>query len=200
MTSGDYLYVLLALKPRGWLWDTVPDGVLVQVLGALADALARVDQRGDALLTEMDPRTTYELLPEWERALGLPDPCAGEALSVADRQAAVVARLTGVGGQSIAYLKQQIAALGHPGAVIEEFQAATCESACEVQLFSEPWRHVFMVRLPFEPEGLGATCVGSCADYLGAPPVARVECRINRIKPAHTRALFAYGMSEEIPQ
>ncbi|HEX5276481.1 MAG TPA: putative phage tail protein [Fluviicoccus sp.] len=184
---------LIALMPRGMVWNTQTDSYWWKLLDVLAAGFNRVNAAADKLLVEANPRTTYELLTDWERALGLPDLCGSSDLSVADRQAAIIARLTAVGGATPAYLIQQAEAMGYAGASIEEYDLSTCEGDCEQSLCDEPWLFTFTLHLPQEPGSLGATCIGSCEDFLGVPPNNRIECLINRIKPAHTHAIYAYG-------
>ena len=65
-----------------------------------------VDGRAaDLLEIESDPRTTVELLPDWERAWGLPDPCFPNATSIAERQNMLVLVMTLLGGQSRAFYR-----------------------------------------------------------------------------------------------
>lgn len=187
-----YREALIALLPRGVIWQVESESNLWKVLDAVAAGLLRVHAGADRLMVEADPRTAYELLPDWERALGLPDLCGSDALSVTDRRAAIIARLTAIGGATPAYLIQQAEAMGYPGATLDEYDLAHCEGDCEQALFDEPWLYTFTLNLPQEPDTLGATCDGSCEDYLGIPPNNRIECLINRIKPAHTHAIFAY--------
>ena len=187
-----YREVLIALLPRGRVWELQPVGWWWKLLDALAEGYARIHADADQLLIEADPRTTYELLPDFERALGLPDLCGSDALSITDRRAAVIARLTALGDPRPDGLIQQAEAMGYRGATIDEYEPASCESSCEDHLFDEPWLFTFTLNLPQEPDTLGATCDGSCEDYLGMPPNNRIECLINRIKPSHTYALFTY--------
>jgi uncharacterized protein YmfQ (DUF2313 family) len=49
------------------------------VLSGFTPAFERLTARANNLLIDAFPGSTYELLPEWEATLGLPDPCAGEA-------------------------------------------------------------------------------------------------------------------------
>lgn len=76
-----------ALLPPGKLWRMVAS-TLADFLLACAQELARVDARADALIEEADPRTTTELLPDFELDLGL---IASGTL--ADRRARVIALL-----------------------------------------------------------------------------------------------------------
>ncbi len=112
-SSADYLNMLLQLLPDGPAWPKQPGSVLSQVLGAHMLAASRMDARAAATVTEAFPSTTDLLLPEWETSLGLPDPCAGIAPTVAARQAQVLARFCATGGSSIAAIRQFAALLGY---------------------------------------------------------------------------------------
>lgn len=70
LSAAAYARSMKALLPPGKLWHMV-GGVLEKLLVACAQELARVDQRALDLLEEADPRTTSELLAEYERELGL---------------------------------------------------------------------------------------------------------------------------------
>lgn len=87
LPAAAYARMLTALLPPGRLWRLIGDSVLGKVLLAIADELARVDNRAHDLLRESDPTTAIELLPEYEAELGLV-----AAATIAERQANVVAR------------------------------------------------------------------------------------------------------------
>jgi uncharacterized protein YmfQ (DUF2313 family) len=83
-----YARMLKALLPPSKIWKLDADGVLSAVALGSADELVRVDGRVRDLLEEADPRTTLELLPDFERVLGL----VSEG-SLDERRARVVAQL-----------------------------------------------------------------------------------------------------------
>jgi len=67
---------MLSLLPTGQAWPRAPDSTLVLTITGLAYFYGFVDGRAaDLLERESDPRKTIELLPDWEKAWGLPDPC-----------------------------------------------------------------------------------------------------------------------------
>lgn len=67
-----YVRMLATLLPPGPAFDNLsPD--LRACLEAIAEECARLDIRGKDLINETDPRTTTELIGEWETFLGLPD-------------------------------------------------------------------------------------------------------------------------------
>lgn len=63
--------MLKALLPPGRLWKLFPSSFLSKIFLANGDELERVDARAQDLIRESDPRTTDELLPEFERVLGI---------------------------------------------------------------------------------------------------------------------------------
>ena len=76
--SGDnYADALSALLPTGPAWTRDPDAALSQLVSGLAQVWGKVDAKAaDLLEIETDPRSAYELLADWERAFGLPEPLA----------------------------------------------------------------------------------------------------------------------------
>jgi uncharacterized protein YmfQ (DUF2313 family) len=101
--AGDqYRDAFLSLLPQGQAWPRhAPDSVLWQAIDGLCDYWGYVDGRAaDLLERESDPRTALELLPDWERNWGLPDPCWSQAKTIGERQRELVMRMTMMGGQS----------------------------------------------------------------------------------------------------
>lgn len=82
-----YASAAINLLPPGKLRDD-QDGVIYRVFLANGDELARVSGRVADMLREADPRTTDELLPEWEEMLGLTAEGTKD-----ERRARVVARV-----------------------------------------------------------------------------------------------------------
>lgn len=164
---------------------------------ALAAELARCDGRAAGLVEEADPRTTYELLADWERVCGLPGPCSHLYETVQERREAVVLAVTALGGASRAYFEEVAASLG-VAATVEEFPPfrADYSSAGDPVAEHPDWAHTWMLRGPevvVRPFRAGRGVAGERLRTWGH---ARLECEINRLKPAHTLALFAYGAEE----
>jgi uncharacterized protein YmfQ (DUF2313 family) len=101
-SGSDYRDAFLELLPQGPAWPKhALESVLWQTCDGLCNYWGYVDGRAaDLLERESDPRSTVELLPDWERNWGLPDPCYSAPQTIAERQAELVARMTMVGSQS----------------------------------------------------------------------------------------------------
>jgi uncharacterized protein YmfQ (DUF2313 family) len=126
-SAADYAEGFQDLHPVGPAWpraeapapgDTVPRGD-DEALSDLTRGLAKiwgekVDSRAaDLLFIETDPRQTFELLPDWERAFGLPDPCNDEVQDLAARRAALIRKLTLLGRQDRQFFIDLAAGLGY---------------------------------------------------------------------------------------
>jgi uncharacterized protein YmfQ (DUF2313 family) len=148
--APDELYTeqALALLPNGPAWSKGPKSVLYKVLSALGDGFLVMHRRVGDLLREMAPISTVELLPDWERVLGLPDDCAPGPVTVNERRGAVLQRLRAMGGQSRAYFVEAARALGFD-ILIEEFrpfQIGTGRAGDPVD--GLPWRFAWRVFAP----------------------------------------------------
>ncbi len=100
-TAQQYRAQLRALLPAGPAWEPERVPELALVLTGLSQELARIEARAFALLNEMDAGGVNELVPDWERVMGLPDPCIGLEPVFEDRRLAVCQRLTADGGQGL---------------------------------------------------------------------------------------------------
>lgn len=193
LTETDYLRQLQALLPPGPAWPKDDDATLTRLLGALAAELARVDGRAQQLVEEADPRTVAELFADWERVAGLPDTCAqafGGDQAMAQRRAALVGRLTTLGGQSPAYFIGLAAALGY-AITITEFRAHCVNDDVEQPLYDTAWNFAWQVNAALNTV-TDITVDSTVEDPIAAWGNALLECVIKRLKPAQTTVLFSY--------
>src|SRR5262245_42579282 len=103
------------MLPQGQAWPRGLDTTLVRTVRGLCEYWGFVDGRaGDLLERESDPRITLELLPDWERAWGLPDPCFPDATSISERQKMLMLKYTLLGGQSRAWFEWVAKWIGFP--------------------------------------------------------------------------------------
>ncbi|GGC68658.1 YmfQ family protein [Chelatococcus reniformis] len=209
--GADYAEALANLLPQGVAWSRDPDSVLMQLIAGLAQTWGLVDDRAaDLLQVEADPRTTLELLDDWERAYGLPDPCLAEPQGVADRQQALVTHMTFVGRQDRGFFVGLAASLGY-AIEIKEYSPFMCgisrvgdtrPTGTDGEQFRweigpPEMRFFWTVRV-------GATRltwfrVGGGGGHVGIDPHLRIalatdlECMLRRWKPAQTDLVFDYS-------
>lgn len=194
-TDAEYLATLQELLPAGDAWPRDDDATLTKVLGGIAPSLARAHNRALELVEEADPRTTREMIGDWERCCGLPDECTpANATTLQERRAAVVAKLTHRGGQDGAYFLGLAEGLGY-AVTIEEFRPFVCGlGRCGDRLNGgHEVRYNWRVRI-LEPRVTWfRTGASAPPDRLGKIDYAEdLECILNRLKPAHTQLVCAY--------
>jgi uncharacterized protein YmfQ (DUF2313 family) len=119
-TGEDYAEAMQALLPQGQAWPRNNESVLMRVVRGLTRIWGDFELRASQLLEqESDPRLTIELLPDWERNWGLPDPCYKEPQTIYERQLALVMRMTLEGSQSREFFINIAAMIGYHISITE---------------------------------------------------------------------------------
>lgn len=199
MTADDYRRQMQALLPRGRAWSLAPLAWLTRLLSAMAPEFARIHARVLDLIRESDPRTTIEMLAEWERALGLPDNCSNTlAPTLQGRRDDVLTKLVSIGGQSRAYYIGVAARLGYVITIDEFMPFDVRNGSVGDHVYSEDWHWVWRVNGPevtIRHFNVGDSVVG---DPLRSWGNSTLECRLNLIKPAHTIIIFSYPSAETV--
>lgn len=176
-TTEHYRDQMLALRPRGLAWMQDLGSVWAKLFMALAEEFRRIEERAyDLLADEADPRNTVELLPEWERAYGLPDQCSPAGSTVSERQAALVARIVATGGQSVSYITEVSAAMGFSITITEYEDTHDVEDDVDAIITGDEWRFAMTI-------ATGESEVESEA----------LVCVIDRIKHAQVVAIYEYS-------
>lgn len=205
-SSDDYAEGFQRLMPRGQAWPTVKTSVIRRLCNALAWFWGFVDSRAaDLLERESDPQKTVELLPEWERAWGLPEECFPDARTIGERQKMLVTKMTWQGGQSRQYFIDLMAWLGFRVVIKEWAPFMAGISRCgdtrpapddvfRWYIGPPEGRFVWMAQVGY----MGLTWFRAAAGQAGVDhhlefrnPLA-VECLLMRWKPAHSWLVFDY--------
>ncbi|TCK36737.1 uncharacterized protein YmfQ (DUF2313 family) [Paraburkholderia sp. BL8N3] len=190
--ASDFLAALQNLMPRGLAWPRDPSSVMARVLSGLCATWARHTQHNNALLVDAFPPTAVELLPEWEAALGLPDPCAGPSPSLQARQAQVLARFAGSGGQSVPYYIQYAQALGYVITVTEFTPFHMGQQAMGSPLGTQDWAHTWQANAPSVTATLFRAGRSTADEPLATWGNNVLECELEQVKPAHTILNMAF--------
>lgn len=194
---ADYLGALQKLLPQGRAWNNEPTSVQAMVEAGLVAATQRVNVSDAQLLVDAFPSTTNFLLPEWEAALGLPDPCAGEAPTISARQGQVLARFTDTGGQSAARFIALAAQLGYTvtTTMFAPFRAGQSHAGDPL---GGPYSFfTWQVNAPLQTSTLFRAGVGHAGDPLQAWGNTVLECSLSGRSPANSSLQFAYGADIE---
>lgn len=191
-TPDIYLRQQQALLPPGPALSRDSGSVITAVLQIFADTWARLHNRAVDMLDEADPRTTRELLTDWERVAGLPDSCFGTEQTVQERRAALVAQLTARGGQSPAYFIEIAGRLGYE-VTVTEYRPFRAGSLSGDPLCDDEWWFVWQINAPattIREFSAGISSAGEPLRKWGNEPL---ECTVVRYEPAHTLVKFSYG-------
>ena len=195
LTAVAYRSQLQALFPPGDAWPRAADATLTKLLDGIAEELARIDSRALNAVDESDGRMALELLADWERVCGLPDSCSASlATTLQERRGAVVAKLTALGGASRAYFIALAASMGYTIEIDEFRPFITGLNRCgDILGGGHSVRYQWRVRVPNSRYTPFRTGSSQCGDLLGKIARAEdLECKLNRLKPAHTHLIFDY--------
>jgi uncharacterized protein YmfQ (DUF2313 family) len=204
--TDEYTQGFASLLPTGRAWPRDRASVLMRLARGLSDVWgSRVDPAiADFLERETDPRTTVLLLPEWERAYGLPDDCLAEPLTIQDRQKALAARVRMKGGQSVLFMIELAKSIGYEILVLEHapFMAGVSRAgATETIGGGHRWEigppqmrfywtvKLKLPRLAWFRAGVGQSGVDP---HLRIGIATDLECLMRRFKPGHTQLTFDY--------
>lgn len=211
---ADYLAMLQNLLPLGAAWSRDRNASITRLLTATGAELSRVDSEVFRLIDEADPQTTVEGIEEWERMTGLPDVCGTDADTLQERRDQVIRKLVRPVGQSEDFFNALAASLGYASSIhqftpfcveasgVEEDLCdapggavvdATTSPPTVTQSLYDGWRFVWLLRVTESPLRYFTADSSGADDFLVTWGDTRLECIINRAKPAHTIVLFGYG-------
>lgn len=189
-SSENYKNTLWLLIPKGLLWRRNEGDGLDLLLAPAADEFAEIDAHANGLRYEF-PGTATELLTDWEASVGLPDECLGtEELDDDARRLAVLARLTDIPDSTPAGIEALLERAGFT-ATVQEY----AEISGDIDALFPAGQREHVWRLLIESDAASIyfeAGIGRAGDPLLSFKIPALECLIDRIKPAHTLALFAY--------
>ena len=194
VTADQFGQVALDLLPRGAAWPR-DDGDLVKYFRAVGQVAWRGHQRSCDLLGESFPPSASEMLSDWERVLGLPDPCIGGAVQgLAERRDWVVSRLTAINGQTPAFYIQLAASLGFRISIAEPTPFRAGQSCAGDPVYGIEWSTVWFVTVLSTAQWFFDAGGSAAGDPVDTRPTGVIECLFARLKPAHTTIKFNYGV------
>jgi uncharacterized protein YmfQ (DUF2313 family) len=201
-----YKSLIRKLFPKGEAWRIEPGTPFAKLADALAQEPARIEKRLENFLNEMDPRTTSEMLDNWERLLNIPDECtpADASTVISDRRLRIMQKLTTGGGQNGAFYLLLAQQLGYDSSLFSvnsfnDFKVGfsavgeALTNATDSDGEETGWPHTFRVEAPAEfvqRFRVGRSTVGQ---KLVLPENTTLECVMRKFAPAHSTVLFAFG-------
>lgn len=166
---------------------------LSATIEAEANALNLADAKAGMVYSTIFP-DSGEGLADWERVLGLPDPClVGQPQTVGQRVQAVVSKLSGRAGQSKPFFIALAKSLGYDITITTFRPARAGVARAGDAINGGDWNFTWRVNAP------AVTTIHARAGSTGAGDALTVwgnralECRLGQIKPAESILLFGYG-------
>lgn len=179
VTTEDYAFSIEQLLPQGLAWNFKPGGVAKQLFRALGLEFSRIERRVRELIEEADPRTTQELLADWERVAGLPAICEGgdAPTTIEGRQAALHTKLTARPSGNAPFFLGIAESLGYPDAEIRyEGDPFLCTDPCTDGLYGHEGGWLYFWTLVANASGDNdATLQCLVRDYAQAHEITAVE-------------------------
>jgi len=197
-TAEQYAGALRSLVPPGRIWPESLESNLELLLLGIAEEFVRLEERGHNLVDEADPRTTNEMLADWEAMVGLPDACHGLGATLEKRRAELVARLTSQGSLSRAFYTHIAEMLGFTVLSIDEF-TPSAPGPGGLGYAGNDWWFVWRMNVADDGGVTYFTCDSLCDERLSEFGDQVLECLLNRLKPAHTRLLVAFIDTRTVP-
>jgi len=189
-SRDEVLDELLATDPPGALSADRGDAWAIHLL-PIADALAKAEQRYDAMFPQVDPRNATDFLPDFERVLG-PDPLGRDqgALSLGQRQQLACQRWVFQGGCAPNFYIALAASLGITIGIEEFSDNPTGGCVCGDVLAPEADALTWRITMPatLVQEAITGAC--DCGDPLGWFLTDLLPALINLYAQPHTLPVF----------
>ncbi len=195
--KANYKTLIRKLFPLGWAWRINPGTVFDEFIDSLTGEPCRVEERSIDFLDELNPATTFEMLDNWERLLGIPDECTREGdLGVSERRTRILQKLTTGGGQSPSFYQLIAQQLGYE---VEIFDVLNYQSfRVGISRVGDPlsngadWAFTWQVVAPADFVRRFRVGLSSVGEPLVLIENTTLECVIRKFAPAHTQVLFSY--------
>lgn len=211
-SAEDFTHAFLAKLPLGWVWPRHPSSTPARTARGLMGIVGRwADRVGQFLIYEAFPPTSELLLTDWERVLGLPEPCLPDtAETLPERRAKVIEKLQRrPGAQDRAYFHNLAERLGYAITITEYIPAECALTQCGATLIDDGTSFVsgagvgtpairFVWSVTVSGPRLTWFAVGAYGGQAALDPHLRIaraadlECILNLFKPAHTLLVFNY--------
>ncbi len=193
-SADDYLEQAEALLPHGPAWSVDESGLLAAFLHGLSQAAADIDLQITRLVSESIPTGANDLLPEWEKDWGLPDPCM-QLIDGDDFQMRVIrlaAKVRGLGGNGRQFFIDLAKQFGYDVTLDDPkpLRAGFCAGDF---CYDEMFEYVWYMKVPAGMQIRVFDANSEANQPLRDWGDLAFECVIKQYKPDHEEVFFEYG-------
>lgn len=190
-----FIQLIKSLLPQGHIWEAQKGSLFHKIICAMAVEFTRVELRKQALFKELNPTSTSEMIPEWEKLLGIPNKATGpiSQLTYQARKKFIFTFYTMTGGSRAEYYKRVIKSFGFDVEIKEIKNFRVGLSRVGDPLTNGNWRNAIEVRASNVPEfkfRVGQSAVG---DPLVVRSNELIKNIMEEIKPAHVVCIYTFG-------
>lgn len=193
--AAQFLQAFLNLMPRGRAWAKYVGSNMSTALATLMPTYELSSLAATNLLYDIFPANTLALIPEWQKSLGLPDPCSGDVSTTDQQRAQIVARFIAAGGQSIPFIIAYALNLGFVITITENDLGFLMgiNALGDGAFGSDTDIFIWTVNAPLYGLHFFEMGVNVMNDFLGYFDENTVlECEIRALAPAQTFVNFLY--------
>jgi len=168
------------------------DSTLRKILIGLASEWLNFRSKINEVSNEYNPKTTTQLIEEWEQFVGIPDNCIPVASTIEQRRLNVLLKLAGINATTEKQFKNVASILGYNIEVSNGVSTSTFPLTLPFLLISEasaPFTIVITLPSSIKPNGFALTFPFT----LTSQQPAILDCLFNKLKPANTQLFFRYS-------
>ena len=199
-----YREQLHALLPTGPAWSPDSGTVLDDLLDAIASQMSEVDRSVANLLNDIRPNTTFNLLPDWERVVGLPDICSVLGSTITIRRASLLEKLVTKPTLNASEF-ERIGRVFGATITVEELDQARADAIVGLDTSGGKWRFVWWIGIPLSADLRFLRMTSRVNERFATyTRNTELECRLENAAPAHTHLVVGYvdnlpGLRFELP-
>ena len=191
-TIDQHVKALSDYHPGGPIFEGKADvnSTLYKLIKGLSGEFIRVEETLKSLQEDYIPDKTQNFIPDWQRALGIPDDCfSGEGTNEENRRE-ILAKLASLGVQTEADFQNLAAIFGVTVNIIPggaSGAGATFPMTFPFSMLGTPEEARFTIIVEFV---LANTFPFTFPFEFGSDIIATLECLYNKLKPANCQVIF----------
>jgi uncharacterized protein YmfQ (DUF2313 family) len=162
------------------------------LLQGLGFEFFRTELLFERVYEEYDPRTTTELITEWEKLLGIPDGCISISTDIETRRSNVILKLTALGIQTVDDFITLAERLGYEITIDAGADFGLFTFVFPITLFDNAQQARFAMRVNINLPPQEAFTYTFPLTF-GVEKATILECFFQQLKPANVKIIFNYN-------